>query len=69
MRTMNYQEALKIVIKNINNDEEIRRGYIANIAMAFKDEYNRTGKKYKNQGDVHSIANKAAINFLNSLCA
>lgn len=39
----------------------------ANIAMAFKDEYHRNTKKYKNKHDVNQIANRAAENFLNLL--
>ena len=62
------QNAVETLTKAIKNDSELYYGYQANIAMAFKDEYNRNHKKYKNKEDVHNIANKAAMNFLNMWC-
>ncbi len=60
---------LKELIKRLNKDREYRYGWQANIAMAFKDEYDRNKKKYKNREDIHKIANQAARNFLNTLTA
>ena len=49
-----------------------RESWIANIAMAFKDEAYRhrkkTGKPYLSSADVHEIANKAAEEFITRLC-
>ena len=55
------------LIKNLKEDEDLYYAYQSNIAMAFKDEYDRNDKKYKNRTDVHEIANNAAKNFLNLL--
>jgi hypothetical protein len=59
--------AVKILSTALKNDEDYYYSYQANIAMAFKDEYDRNNKKYKNRKDIHDIANQAAINFLNLL--
>jgi len=59
--------AVKILLTALKNDEDYYYSYQANIAMAFKDEYDRNNKKYKNRKDIHDIANQAAINFLNLL--
>lgn len=58
---------IKKLIKNLKKDKQYYYSWQANIAMAFKDEYDRCSKKYKNRKDIHNIANKAAINFLNLL--
>ena len=55
------------VFEELKNDKELYQSWKANIAMAFKDEYSRCKKKYKNKEDLHKIANKAAKNFLNLL--
>ena len=64
------------VIKKLNEglkDEDYRRGWIANIAMAhidserwYREKHNKIGK-YLNYGDRHAIANQAAENFLTLL--
>lgn len=59
-----YQAAMQVIAEAIRNDAELRNGYKANIAMAFKDEYDRIDKAYKNKSDIHMAANKAADNFL-----
>lgn len=63
-----YQDALKIVRDYITNDPEIKLGYVANIAMSFKDyehHYRKSsGKRYLNRDDKHTIANNAAVNFM-----
>ena len=58
---------LKKLIKALQTDKEYRRGWQANLSMAFKDEYDRCHKKYKTKIDIHYIANKAACNFLRLL--
>ena len=62
---MTIENAVKEITTAINNDPELFYGYQANIAMAFKDEYARNTKKYKNKQDIHEIANNAAKHFLN----
>lgn len=63
-----YAKAIKIVTERIKSDKELRISYIANIAMAFKDEFHRNKKKYKNSTDIHIIANNAAENFIDLWC-
>lgn len=61
-----FSTALEIVRKGIREDNELRRAYDANIAMAFYDEYAKTGFCNEEQRQaIHKIANKAADNFLN----
>jgi len=52
-------------------DNNYKQSWIANIAMSYIDcelQYKkRTGKKYLNKNDKHSITNEAAENFLNLL--
>lgn len=57
-------EAMEVLKDALLNDDDYRLGWQANIAMAFKDEYYRNSSKYKNQQDIHVIANTAAKNFL-----
>jgi hypothetical protein len=62
-----FSDALKLVKKHLKEDSELYHTYKANIAMAFKDQYDHNEKKYKNRQDIHMIANVAASNFLNLL--
>lgn len=63
------------LIKNLKEDKELYYAYQANIAMAFKDEFNKAYEKQDNKGaiiqleglDIHEIANQAAKNFLDLL--
>lgn len=52
-------------------DPSYRIGWVANIAMAYKDNERwyrqKTGKKYLNAMDKHKIANNAAEYFLDLL--
>ena len=59
--------AFKKVFKKLKNDKELYYAWQANIAMQFYDEFRRCKKKYKNNNDIHTIANEAAKNFLNLL--
>ena len=59
------KEAVQTLTKSLREDKDFYYSYQANIAMAFKDEYDRSQKKYKNKTDIHKIANQAAKNFLN----
>lgn len=63
------KEAVEKLTQELKKDEGFFISYQANIAMAFKDEYDRCEKKYKNSHDIHTIANAAAKNFLNLLCS
>ena len=62
------KDAVEILVQALKTDEGYRIGWQANIAMAFKDEYNRNRLKYKTKQDIHTIANNASDNFLDLLC-
>ena len=50
-------------------DKELFETWKANIAMAFVDEFNRIpNRSHSVTADVHRVGNKAAKNFLNTLC-
>lgn len=69
-KTITLEEAMKVVCQAIREDKAYRIGWQANIAMAFKDEYNlfeQRGGMIAPPGAIHSIANKAADRFLNIL--
>jgi hypothetical protein len=59
------QDIIDIFRKAMANDKNLFDCYKSWIAMAFKDEYFRNKKVYKNKNDIHTIANNAAIDFLN----
>lgn len=65
---MLIEQAIHILQAELLNDEDYRRSWTANIAMAFKDNYHRNKLKYKNRGDIHIIANNAAEEFITQLC-
>lgn len=54
--------------RTIRENSDLHQGYVANIAMAFKDEVYRykqkNNKTYLNSNDIHIIANKAAEHFM-----
>lgn len=71
------KSAIEVLIKHLSEDKAEESYYYAwqaNIAMAFKDEYD----KFIREGgipevvlrpyEVHEIANNAAKNFLDNLC-
>jgi hypothetical protein len=62
-----FSDAIKIVRKHLKEDENLYHTYKSNIAMSFKDQYDRNTKKYKNMQDIHMIANVAASKFLDLL--
>lgn len=47
-------------------DEDYRRGWEANIAMSFIDEYKRHADNI-NMIDIRTVANNAAKNFIDTL--
>jgi len=65
-----FLNAVKTVTNEIKNDAELKQSYKSNIAMAFKDEYDRakSKKNYLNQNDIRKISNDAAEYFLNLWC-
>ena len=65
-KKVNLIDAIHRVCEEIRNDKDYRIGWETNIAMAFKDAYNFSGKKHNRQ-EVHEIANKAATAFLDQL--
>ena len=69
---MKTQTAINHLKNKLKQDENYRRGWIANIAMAFIDNENwyknKTGKNYLNRNDKYTIANNAAEHFLKLLC-
>lgn len=64
---MKLSKAVDVLVNKLEEDQELFYGWQANIAMAFKDEYSRNDKRYKNSKDIHEIANVAAKNFLSNL--
>jgi ferredoxin-NADP reductase len=67
LKEFKYKPKIEELQKALREDEGLYYGYQANIAMAFKDEFARCKKQYKNKEDIHLIANNAAKNFLNLL--
>lgn len=68
---MTTKEAVTHVCGELKNDIDYRRGWEANIAMAFYDcthwYKKETGKRYLTMVDIHKIANRAANHFLDIL--
>ncbi len=62
-------QATKVITDRLRKDDDFRESLKATIAMAFKDEYARSDKKYKSKQDIHKIANKAAEDFIDLWCA
>jgi hypothetical protein len=62
--------AMQVIRNAILTDPGYKIGWVANIAMAFKDEYNRQLKISDPMWGInlHTIANNAAENFLQTLC-
>lgn len=58
--------AVQILTKAFKDDPDYRRTWVANIAMAFQDEYSR--RRVGDTNLIHSVSNKAAENFLDLLC-
>ena len=61
---MSTKEAINEIIKSLKEDPDYRYTWKSNIAMAFKDEYNRSSKGKS----IHEVANTAADSFLEMLC-
>ena len=70
------EEALKVLSKELKEDPDYRNTWVANIAMAFKDEVELNGIHAPNKENhsilmtremLHKIANDGADKFLNIL--
>ena len=65
-------EAMKQLKKALQKDKDYRYAWVANIAMAYKDNWawyaKKTGKKVMNRDDRHIIANNAAEYFIKQIC-
>ena len=55
-------KAVKVLCKALNTDEDYRRSWQANIAMAFVDEHD-----HGEHQSLHDVANNGAERFLNIL--
>ena len=55
------------ILRKIKKDKEVSYVRQDNVAMTFKDEFYHCKKKYKSSGEIHTIANRAAKNFLDLL--
>ena len=63
---MRIKKAVKTLTSALKKDSDFFYAYQSNIAVAFMDEFTRSKKRYKSGEDIHGIANRAAVNFLNS---
>jgi hypothetical protein len=71
-----YKDAIDRVTEELRKDKSngsYYHSWQANIAMAFKDEFDKYAKEHEIEGsaknfNTHEIANNAAKNFLNLLC-
>jgi hypothetical protein len=69
---MTTEEAIKHLVTTLKEDKGYYYGWQANIAMSFYDEYQKQAQErnYIDLGklDIHEIANKGALRFLDLLC-
>jgi hypothetical protein len=65
---ISINKAIDRFVEELKTDPEFYRGWKDNIAMAFKDAYQRDwGGSEQAALSMHHLANKAADNFLQSL--
>lgn len=68
---MAKKNIIQDLVNELKADPDYRRGWVANIAMAFKDrvdQYKKENNKvYLDKVDFHIIANEAAEAFINTL--
>ena len=60
---MTTKEAIDHLRKVLKEDESYRQTWVANIAVAFQDEFHYSRK----HSGIHEISNKAAERFLSNL--
>jgi len=67
---MEIKKAIQTLVKALNEDEDYRYSWQANIAVAMQDEYRSIPHdKYESFGEmVHDLTNGGAKRFLNILC-
>lgn len=66
------QSPIRSLVEALQGDPGYRNGWQANLAMAFKDAYERSAMESANDEvdfnpDINQIANDAATNFINSI--
>ena len=63
------QVAMEVLVKHLKEDEGYRHSWVANIAVAFQDEFELERKKKGDlrYDDIHAISNKAADKFITLL--
>ena len=66
IRISKKMSPISSLVSKLRKDKGYYVGWQANIAMAFKDEYARTGNNLSHK-KVHKVANQAANNFLRQL--
>lgn len=68
LQPIEFAPTVRVLVDELNSDADLRRSYHDNIAMAFKDEYNRCIEHSVIPGltpeQLHEVANNAAKNFL-----
>lgn len=67
---MKIEEAVSVLRKELKSQSDYRYTWQANIAIQFKDEWQRVVEKYGlpcTPEHIHEISNKAADNFLTLL--
>lgn len=67
MKNITLEDAMKVLIKHLKEDEGYRLGWQSNIAMNFVDMVSFSDIDV-DRNFVHRIANEAAINFIYTLC-
>lgn len=67
---MSLQKEMRVITNAIKHDEGYKIAWLANIAMAFQDEYskNNPNMSQEEREKIHTISNKSAENFLDLLC-
>lgn len=67
MKEITTEQAVTKLVSELSNDPDYRMAWLANIAMAFKDQ-SIWDKRTWNFEETHETANKAADYFLRLLC-
>lgn len=68
---MNTKEAVKQLVKALKEDEDYRDSWVANIAMAIKDQHTEVEWQFYDSSmttDLHDMAMNSANYFLDILC-
>jgi hypothetical protein len=68
---MKRKSPIKDLVRALEEDPGYREGWVANIAMAFYDNYcwhMKNKHSAPSRKDIHAVGNKAAKYFLELLC-